>query len=83
MSVSHRQYFLIRLQIVFGDNFRIHFLARQQFPQALRALKHSVLNRDINFGIDRLYERHIACRENVSCTPKASGRAWLQDRNFP
>jgi len=29
IRVSHRQYFLIRLQIKLGDKFRIHFLARQ------------------------------------------------------
>jgi len=85
MSVSHCQYFLI-LQITFGDYFRVHILARQQFPQALRSLKHSVLYRDITTGIDhyrgnayqsyyRPYGCHIACRENVSCTRKASGIA--------
>jgi len=42
MSVSHRQYFLIRLEIIFGDNFRDHILVRQQFPQAIRSLKRSV-----------------------------------------
>jgi len=52
MSVSHRQYFLIRLQIIFGDIFRIHFHARRQFSQAFQCLKHSVLNRDITTGID-------------------------------
>ena len=63
MSISHRQYCLIRLQIVFGDIFRVHFLARQQFPQTLPALKHSVLNRDNTFGIDQYrgiaYQKHI------------------------
>ena len=64
MSVSHRQYFLIRLQIIFGDNFRVHILARQQFPQALRSLKHSVLYRDITTGIDQY--RGIAYHKRIT-----------------
>ena len=52
MSVTRRQYFLIRLQIVFGDNLRILFLTGQQLPQSLRSLKHSDIDRDIATGID-------------------------------
>jgi len=53
MSVCHRQYLLIRLQIVIGDNFRVHVLARQQFPQTLLTLEHSVLYSYITTGIEQ------------------------------
>ena len=58
MSISHCLYFLIQLQIVFCDKFRIHIVASQQFPKSLRSLKHSVLNRYITAGID--HYRRIA-----------------------
>ena len=95
MSVSHRQYFLIRHQIILGDKFLIHLHACQQFPQSLRSLKRSSLNRDITIIIYH-YRRityhkkqHRPCgygilrRGNVSCKHRASGRGQLRSQIFP
>ena len=64
MRVSQRQHFLIRLQIVFGDSFSVHVLARQQLPQTLRALKHSVLYSYITTGIDQY--RRVAYHKRIT-----------------
>jgi len=55
---------LVIVNIFFGDIFRIHFVARQQFSQSLRSLKHSVLNRDNTTGIE--HYRRIAYHKYIT-----------------
>jgi len=70
MSVSHRQYFLIRFKIIFGEKFRIQCLASQQFLQAHLSLKHSFLNRDITIGRDHYWGSSIINKSPSLRTPK-------------
>ena len=62
---------------MFGDKFHIHFRARLQFPQSLRTLKYSFLNRDTTTGIDHYlritYHNYISVlTDAVLCDAKTS-----------